>query len=251
MDKFEFDEARHLYKLNDKPITGVTSILGLLAKPALIQWAANKAIEAVDSQGETWSNGKKEEIRLDKSLLDNCRFAHRGGKEKGAKFGKELHKLAEQYLHTLMGSNASPRAPRGLGGAFKSFKTWCKKNKVTPLKVEEKVYSKRYWYAGTFDFLAEINGEIVLADIKTSSRVYPENFFQLAAYENALNEMMAREKGEDWENHLERWVTKHLILNVRKDGKIFEKWSTDYELNRRAFMGLLEVYKRLGELNAI
>jgi hypothetical protein len=45
------------------------------------------------------------------------------------------------------------------------------------------VYSRRYGYAGTFDAIATLPGlGLVLLDVKTGRRVYPEACLQLAAY---------------------------------------------------------------------
>ena len=41
--EFTFDEKRHRYYLDGKAMTGCTTVLGVIAKPALIQWAADKA----------------------------------------------------------------------------------------------------------------------------------------------------------------------------------------------------------------
>src|SRR4029453_3802172 len=51
------------------------------------------------------------------------------------------------------------------------------------LAAEQTVYSRRYGYAGTFDLLATLPGHgLVLVDVKTGNRVYPEVCLQLAAY---------------------------------------------------------------------
>ena len=55
-DNFTFDEARHLYKLDGKPLTGVTTILGVLAKP-LTQWAANCAVDHLKKVGKKLKGG--------------------------------------------------------------------------------------------------------------------------------------------------------------------------------------------------
>jgi hypothetical protein len=46
-DVFEFDEKSHIYKLNGKKLTGVTTILGVINKPALVGWAARMAVEHI------------------------------------------------------------------------------------------------------------------------------------------------------------------------------------------------------------
>ena len=41
--EFRFDEKKHRYYLDGKSMTGCTTVLGVIAKPALIQWAADHA----------------------------------------------------------------------------------------------------------------------------------------------------------------------------------------------------------------
>ena len=40
---YQFSEEGHLHILDGKALTGVTTILGVIAKPALIQWSADEA----------------------------------------------------------------------------------------------------------------------------------------------------------------------------------------------------------------
>jgi hypothetical protein len=42
-----FNPDKHLYTVDDKKIDGVTSILGVINKPALIAWAANCAADFI------------------------------------------------------------------------------------------------------------------------------------------------------------------------------------------------------------
>ena len=46
-ENFTFDEKTHRYYIGDKQRTGTTTVLGILAKPALIQWAANMAVDYI------------------------------------------------------------------------------------------------------------------------------------------------------------------------------------------------------------
>src|ERR1700687_5883043 len=43
--KLRFNSEKHKYFVKDKPVPSVTTILGVIAKPALINWAANQAVE--------------------------------------------------------------------------------------------------------------------------------------------------------------------------------------------------------------
>lgn len=56
------------------------------------------------------------------------------------------------------------------------------------LDVECFVTNTDIGYAGQFDLLyVDVNGNVTLADIKTSSRIYPKHKKQLTAYANAVN----------------------------------------------------------------
>ena len=48
--ELQFDEKLHLYTLDDKPITGVTTILKTIAKPALLPWAAGCASSYIEEE---------------------------------------------------------------------------------------------------------------------------------------------------------------------------------------------------------
>jgi hypothetical protein len=50
------------------------------------------------------------------------------------------------------------------------------------LHVEKQLVSELWQVGGTFDLLLEIDGEEVIADLKTGKRVYDEVILQLAAY---------------------------------------------------------------------
>ena len=54
-----------------------------------------------------------------------------------------------------------------------------------------------YPYAGSFDFIARIDGQVILGDIKTSKGVYPKTGLQLAAY--ACADTMLSDDGRDSE----------------------------------------------------
>ena len=53
---YDFDDTgkRHAHYINGKRATGVTTILGVIAKPALIAWSARMAVDYIE--------GKEKEI---------------------------------------------------------------------------------------------------------------------------------------------------------------------------------------------
>ncbi len=224
--KFEFDEKKHLYKLDGKPLTGVTTILGVIAKPALIQWASNMACGYVREQV------KGEEtipVSMLETILKDASLAHRRKKEKSADIGTLAHEWIEEYI----AGNNPPEPSKEVKVMTDNFLKWEKEVKPKFLESEMRVYSEKYWYAGTLDLIVEIDGEIWVGDIKTSSGIYPEHFYQTAAYQNALQEM------GKYPN-----IKGSIIINIRKDGKMEIKKSEEYLEDRKAFMGALAIYRR-------
>lgn len=80
--------------------------------------------------------------------------------------------------------------------SFNAFVKWYRSlPNVKPLGVEQIVFSRKYDVAGTFDCLLEIDGKVVLCDLKTTNisrdaplGVYPEMYLQLGAYAQAYIE---------------------------------------------------------------
>src|SRR3990167_11462488 len=101
---YRFSEEKHLHELMKdgeyKPLTGVTTVLGVIAKPMLIQWSANMAVEYVLQNKTKFIN---ENSQLVTELLDEvckeARVAHRKKKESAGEWGTNIHTLAEEYIN--------------------------------------------------------------------------------------------------------------------------------------------------------
>jgi len=72
--------------------------------------------------------------------------------------------------------------------AIMSFQDWFNEAKPKILSVEFNVFSDEHNYAGTVDFLCEIEGEVWLIDFKTSQSVWPEYELQVSAYKHAVEQ---------------------------------------------------------------
>lgn len=72
--------------------------------------------------------------------------------------------------------------------AILSFIDW--KNEVKPEVIawETTIFSEKYNYAGTVDFIAKIDGEVWIIDFKTGQYVWPEYELQVSAYRKAIEE---------------------------------------------------------------
>ena len=229
---FIFNEKAHRYYLDGKPLTGVTTILSVLAKPALIQWAANMAVTYIEENGQFIDVDPYLGILCTKDLLKEAKTAHRRKKEEAADVGTLAHKWIEDWI------NGENPAPDPLTDHMTvNFVKWAEENDVEFIEAEKKVYSRTHWYAGTLDFLCKMNGKTYLGDFKTSNGIYDDYFYQTSAYQLALQEL-------EPDLHIDG----HVIINCKKDGGFNKKFSFDYEKNIPVFLGAIAIYRRKGEL---
>ena len=153
-------KAHTTYKLLDGTIVpGVTTILGILNKPALVPWANKLGLQGIDST----------------KYVD----------EKAA-IGTLAHQMIANYLRGEQTdtSEYSKLQIDQAENAVLSFFEWEKNHHLEPVFVEEPMISEHHRFGGTLDFLGTVNGEpeLALIDFKTSGGIYPEMYIQVAAY---------------------------------------------------------------------
>ena len=207
-NKFEFVEEGHKYFLNGKRLTGVTTIIGIIDKPQFIQWASNQAIDSV-IKGATYQ--RKENIyTVTKDILEDSRKAWVRTRDKAGDVGTILHAIVEDYVKSRIAkrdfdfetsrnkavSNYKIEITQSeiekTKPMFDQFLEWEKEDNVTFLLSEQKMYSEKYWFAGTVDLVFIKNGDmskIYIGDLKTSIDVYYSHFIQMGGYEIQLKEM--------------------------------------------------------------
>ncbi|WP_276670249.1 hypothetical protein [Schaalia cardiffensis] len=176
MNGLVFDEARHRYTLDGKPVPGVTSILsGGLPKPGLTWWAAKTVAETAVLELSRLSSdveaGRTEDAV---KWLKSSPFKER---DRAAARGTAVHALAEQVVAGL-----EVDVPVDHANLVAGYVDFLDDNDVEPLLVEAKVASRAHWYAGTADLFATMGGQTWLFDLKTSRSVHGSYFLQLAAY---------------------------------------------------------------------
>lgn len=228
---FTYQEKGHKYFLDDKPVTGVTTILGVINKPALLQWAANEAVNHIKKKSPRHAVTK--EFLVTEEALEEAKKAYAVKRDKSADIGTMAHKWLEKWIK---GENPTPDPDLTI--MTDNFVKWATDNKVEFLESEKRLYSASEWYAGCCDFICKIDGKVFMGDIKTSSGIYPEMFYQTAAYQKAICEMEP-----EWKFH------GNVIVNITKDGKLNVEYSYCYPENLGAFMGALAIYRRQ-QLNA-
>jgi len=201
-------KAHITYKLQDgMAVPGVTTILGVLNKPALVKWANNLGLQGVDSSKYV---------------------------DEKASIGTLAHQMIADYLKgkETDTSEYSKVQIDQAENAVLSFLEWEKTHHIDTQLVEEPLVSELHKFGGTIDCLGTINGELCLIDFKTSRGIFPEMLIQVAAYKQLLIE-----HGHD--------VTQTIILRIgRTEDEGFEDRRVN-ELAKRwqIFQHCLEIYQ--------
>lgn len=235
MPTLTFEKNGHLYMLDGKPLTGVTSVLQVIAKPALIQWSANEAVNYIREKTKDLEAVGIQQLEI---ILEEARLAHRKKKEDAGSRGTDVHSLieaeAKNAIENTHGFFVEKWKEQYSSRQVIKFIDWAVSNKVKFIASEKQVYSETHWLAGTLDFLCEINGKKYVGDIKTSSGIYGREYFaQCAAYR-----LMLEEQGEtEFEGSV--------VVRLGKDGSFEEMYSTAYEEDKKLFLACLDVYRMM------
>jgi hypothetical protein len=189
----------------------VTTLISALDKPALMYWAAEEAAKCAVSVRTSLTRRVKEEGEdaVVKWLRD-ARFRPQKGLLSATALGTAVHDACEQYA--LTGVRPQIDNPE-IHPFLDRFDEWAQKWQPTYLAAEAAVYNKTYGYAGTLDAIAEIDGQKVLLDYKSSRRSigsddkptgpYPESALQLSAYRYA--ELLATWRARRFEKFRRRY----------------------------------------------
>jgi len=187
------------YELPDGvKLPSVTTILGVIGKPALIAWAASmERAMCLDVSATLYEHlhGTPKMSRMAWMSTLETRLgkqrAHQRELEKAGNIGSQIHALIEWWLlaHMLEKVGPCPEACDKAMWAYTRWQAWAKEVNLKPIYVEQAVWSRAYGYAGTMDLLAEVNGVETVLDWKSGKAVYPEAHLQNAAYRQAVREM--------------------------------------------------------------
>ena len=206
MNKFEFIEKGHKYLLNGKRLTGVTTIIGIIDKPQLIQWSANQASDYIQKQAVY--NRSENNYTILKQDIEDSRKAWCRTRDKAGDIGNAVHLIVEDYVKSKINKTEFDfkeslktsikdmeldiKDILKIEPMFNQFVEWEKEDDITFLLSEQKMYSEKYWFAGTVDLVFTKKGDmnkIYIGDIKTSMNVYYSHFIQMGGYEIQLKEL--------------------------------------------------------------
>lgn len=182
------------YELDGIQYPSVTTITGMLDKPALLGWASNCAVDYIQENIDTVR--QTIDIHRSEDILKEARKSYAQKRDSAASSGTNCHKAIECYIDgDKVGQESYLKGDEQAQTGFNAFLEWEKMNHVEWLEQECQVFSTFVGYAGRFDAIAKVNGHRYLIDFKTSSGIYDEMKYQLCAYRQAYNEML--EEGQE------------------------------------------------------
>lgn len=164
----------HGYKLDDKKVPGVTSVIGVLDKPALREWYARTAAERAVNEWDRLAG---------LPVSERLTYIQRGPREKAgaaALRGNEIHALGQ-----ALAEGRDVEVPPEHVGPVEAYARWLDAWDVETIAAETPLANTEYGYGGTADLWAKVGargGAVCLLDIKTGKGVWNETGLQLAAY---------------------------------------------------------------------
>lgn len=193
-------EARKWAKMGKKLLPSVTGVLGIVSKPALVNWIAE---ESAMEGGRTvlhliknYFKNDEDSIILDREWARGVCAASREKTFEKAKAGTEIHDILEGFFK---GNGYEPKNEDMCHAVDSLLSKHCGVRDWIP---EATVVSKEYGYAGKVDLYSEGTGDWEegfrrggwLIDFKSKDEVndktrgFPEQGQQLSAYRRALAE---------------------------------------------------------------
>jgi len=275
-DVFTYEDKKHAYKLNGVELPGTTTPLKLVNelswdadgkmtdKSQIIQqWAikmvVNEAIENITEENEV-DCGKEQikkkraiEIITEAKKAPNKKFT--GAGISGTDIHAQIEEIIKVHLGHIFPDNLSSNIPQ-----VNNFINWAIKNKVKFLFSEEPIYSKEWMNCGTVDFICEIDGKILVGDIKTNgdkrryewntktnsydfkkpvSDIHIPALWQCGAYGYMCTEEGARKLIEKFDGVV--------VVNIKKSGEFEESLDVRYDYNTESLINaydyVLKLYK--------
>ncbi len=245
-------DSKHLYTVEGQPVDGVTTILKVIAKPALVPWA-------VKETGDYILKNVKPGVALDEvsllKLVGDAKRAHRTKSDDAADIGTWAHEWFAKYFR---GENPPKPVNPSLAQIVDGLLRFLRSHNVQVNSSERKLYSVEHRVAGTLDLDCYLDGKRTLLDFKTSSGVYPDMFIQCGAYDilaTEEDEFVALGKGKKYDPFVQHAIVNfkkqkegvpdsHTLFDPERDVKI----STDVLNNKLGFLGALQLARSLDRI---
>lgn len=190
-------------------VPGVTTILGLRAKPALVEWAFRIGKE----------NPNLNTVR---EYVDDL-----------ADIGTCAHYILDCYLRNLLPDfgDFSPNVVEAAQIPVSKYHEWARGKKIELIYADLEMVSDTHRFGGKLDVFASVDGKRTVIDFKTGKNIYLEAVIQVAAYAELL-----KERGEQ--------VDELRVLQIGRTGSegFSERVITDWDNHWSAFKALRYLY---------
>ena len=164
--------SSHHYLLDGARIPGVTTVIGILDKPALVNWAARETAIYAD---EHWA--KLSAMRSGDRIQELERARYNTNRKAVVK-GNRIHALGERLAH-----GETVDVPLEIRSEVEAYARFLDRWQLVTVATETPVCHSEWAYGGTFDLIAQTpRYGTALMDIKTGKGVYSEVALQLNAY---------------------------------------------------------------------
>src|SRR5262245_18276108 len=172
-----WDRAR-FYTIAGQLLPSVTTILDVIAKPALGPWYAREErrhFEAAMLEVLARPGARDPEYVLSAvaEAVTGVKAADRE-RQKAAAIGTAIHAGIEWHLRRRLGEDAGldPRLAEAAIWAVASWKDWARSVELQPLAIERDVYCELCGYAGTLDLYARVAGILSVIYRKSGRAIY-------------------------------------------------------------------------------
>lgn len=204
---FKFDKSQHKYTYNDKPYISVTQLIQQFHKKFDQEfWSKKKAEERGISQEEIIKEWK------DKNEYANL-------------IGSETHQWIEDYFNGI-----HKKIPTNLDivDRINKFNIIYAKDihKLTPLKFETRIFSKKYPIAGTIDSLFLYKDKLIIFDYKTNGKFTSDDHPD-GKWENLLDPFQ-----DSYKNHLNEYSIQVSLYSL-----ILQEWGFDIKASYLLHIG--------------
>lgn len=199
------NKVHTVYKsVTGQRVPSVTTVLRVLAKPALIKWAHGLGLKGIDMD----------------SYVDEL-----------AGIGTLAHRMILDHLRgdTTETASYSPDQVDLAENCFLKYLEWERQHSVEPLIVEEALVSNDLMFGGTPDFYGTVDGQLTLIDFKTGKAIYEDYWYQLGGYSLLLAERPS--------------CYRILNIGRSNDEKFVEEARASIDREREIFLHCLAIHK--------
>ena len=212
------------YVTDGTRVPSVTTVLNIVDKPALKPWAFSEGRKS----GRNELLGKPFAATLSEVTQDALNI------------GSIVHLMVETDV-----KGGIPKPPDDLDGAllervmsgYSAYLSWKNGSRIKIVEAEIPLISEKHRFGGTADFVAELDGQLVLGDVKTSNSVYAEYLAQMAAYGAAYEEV----RGEKVTGY-------HLLRFAKEHGDFAHHYYPNLDDALDAFLTMRRLYEQMAKL---